>query len=61
MCTTQVADRSISSRKIPISHWLSYGYAVAVSMEKHLSIPQNGMGHLEEEMRIQTLKIQREV
>jgi hypothetical protein len=61
MCTTQVPDHPITSQKIPINRWVSYGYAVEVSMEKHLSIPQNGMGHMEEEIRIQTLKIQREV
>jgi hypothetical protein len=61
MCKTQVPVRLNSSREIPINHWVTYGYAVEVSMEKHLGIPQNGMGHLEEEIRIQTLKIQREV
>lgn len=56
MCKTQVPVRLNSSREIPINHWVTYGYAVEVSMEKHLGISQNGMGHLEEEIRIQTLK-----
>lgn len=61
MCTIQAPPRPIPSKDIPIDHWVAFGYAVEVSMEKHLNIPQNGMGHLEEEIRLQTLKIQREV
>jgi len=61
MNATLATSRKLSNKKIPIIDWNTYRYGVEISMEKHLSIPKNGMEHLEEETRKQTLTVQREI
>lgn len=61
MNATLTTSRKLSNKKIPIIDWDTFRYGVEIGVEQHLSIPKNGMGHLEEEIRKQTLTVQREI